>query len=65
MLEQIEVLKHHADVQALLGRGFFGDLVELAIFFLVADELAIHLDSSRVHFFQVIHAAQQRGFTGA
>ena len=62
--KEVEVLEHHANLAALAGGIFLRDLVEYAVLFAVADELTIDVQATSSDLFQVIHATQERGFTG-
>ena len=63
--EQVEVLKHHADVAALFGRVLGTHLVQLAVPLAVADEIAVDIQPARVDYLQVVDAPQEGGFARA
>ncbi len=63
--EQIEVLEHVADVDALAQNRLLFQFIQLIAALLIADVVAINLNKSFVDPFQMIDGAQQRGFTGA
>jgi hypothetical protein len=57
--EQVEVLEHHADVDALARDLVLVHLFQKATAFLVADQLAIHADTAVVDTLQMVDAAQE------
>ena len=61
---EVEVLEHHAHFLPLPGQALAEHFPERVADAFVADVLAAHLDRAARHLFQMIHAAQQRGFPG-
>src|SRR4051812_13848617 len=59
MGEEIEALKHEADLAALLGELAVAQMHGFAIDQLLADQRAVDIDLSRTRFFQVVDASQQ------
>src|SRR4029078_7109352 len=58
--EEVEALKDHPDLRAPAGDLRLAQLVELVPGLPVADQLAVHPESSRVDPLQVVDAAQER-----
>src|SRR6185312_2600052 len=59
MREQVEMLEHHADLDALAGYLVFMHLMQETAPLLVADQLAIDADTAEVDAFEMIDTAQE------
>ena len=65
MWKEVEALEDHTDLFALLGDFLVVHFVKHATFLHVPHKFAIHRQPTRAHLFQMIHAAQERGFATA
>ncbi len=65
MREQVELLKHHADLRAHRGDGAVGVRPEDAALFVAIRQLAVDPDAPGFRHLQVIDAAEQGGFAAA
>ena len=65
MGEEVEGLKYHADIGALLCGFLFADLIQGAVLFAVANQLAVDIESARRRLIKVVDAAQEGGLAGA
>ncbi|EMF03274.1 hypothetical protein F518_22560 [Serratia marcescens VGH107] len=63
--EQVEVLEHVADVDALPENGLFLQLVQPVALAAVTDVVAVDADKALVHALQVVDRPQQRRFARA
>ena len=59
---EVEILKHHAKVQALAAQFFIAEFVRVIV---VEQNLTAHRNSALLGQLQIVHAAQQGGFAAA
>ncbi|MNL70331.1 hypothetical protein D3C87_1953160 [compost metagenome] len=64
MREQVEVLEHIANVDALLENGVFFQLIQLVTLASVADVVAVDTDKTFVDALEMINGPQQGGLAG-
>ena len=63
--EQVEVLKHHADLRAHRGDRAIGMRTETTLDLVAIDQLAVDADASLLRDLEMVDAAQQRGLSAA
>ena len=63
--EEVERLKDHSDIGALFCGFLLADLIQGAVLFAVANQLAVDVEAARRCLIKVVDAAQEGGLAGA